>query len=441
MKKFRFDARIIICVAGFALAIILVAVDELLDIPARIFNTLPTPVNWTELITETVFILVVGLLTTFLLREVNLRYRRAEELLHFERDRLATIFDCMEDAAYIVNTNHDIEYANRSAISQFGVLKGQKCYQYFHNEKEPCSWCKIEAVGKGKTVRRDLYLLRNQRTYDYIGTPLKNANGSISKLGILRDITERKQLEGNVTKLEELDKMKRNLLSTVSHELRSPLATIKGYASMLTDYGQKLSNRQKREFVLAIQQDADRLTDFVNDLLDLSRLEAGLIRLERRLYSVAKLLTHVVDAARVRTPRHKILLNVATGLPRINVDVARVEQVLNNLIDNATKYSAEEREIVVSARKVGDELLFGVSDQGIGIPAEDLEKVFDPMYRIRHKQAEASSGLGLGLSLCRGLVALHDGRIWAESEVGVGSNFWFTLPLEAGGLKSTGGTH
>ena len=184
---------------------------------------------------------------------------------------------------------------------------------------------------------------------------------------MLRDVTERKQLEWDVDKLKELDKVKRNLLSTVSHELRSPLATIRGYASMLTDYGRKLNNRQKREFVLAIQQDADRLTGFVNDLLDLSRLEAGLIKLEKRPYSIAKLLAHVVDAARIRSPRHQILLNVATELPRINIDVTRIEQVLNNLIDNATKYSAEGREIKVSAKKVEDELLLGVSDQGIGI--------------------------------------------------------------------------
>lgn len=440
MKGIRFDARIAVCVAGFTLAIILVIVDEILDIPSRIFNTPPTPVNWTEFITETVFIFIVGLLTILLIRGLNARYRRAEELLRVERDRLATIFDCMEDAVYIINRNHDIEYANRATLSQFGPLKGQKCYQYFHNEKKPCSWCKIESVVEGKTVRRDLYSLRNQRTYDYIATPLKNANGSISKLGILRDVTERKQLEWDIAKFKELDKMKRNLLSTVSHELRSPLATIKGYASMLTDYSRKLNSRQRRDFVLAIQQDADRLTDFVNNLLDLSRLEAGLIRLEKRAYSMAKLLTHVVDAARIRSPRHRIRLNVATGLPRMNVDVTRIEQILNNLIDNAAKYSAEGKEIKVSAKKVGNELLLGVSDQGIGIPAEDLERVFDPMYRVEHKQAETSSGLGLGLSLCRGLVALHDGRIWVESEVGIGSNLWFALPLKTAGAKSKGGT-
>ena len=105
----------------------------------------------------------------------------------------------------------------------------------------------------------------------------------------------------------------------------------------------------------------------------------------------------------------------------------RIKQVIDNLIDNAAKYSAEGTEIVVSAEEAGNELLLSVSDRGIGIPDEDLEKIFYPMYRVEHKQSEASGGMGLGLSLCRGLVALHSGRIWVESEPGRGS--LFTLEL------------
>ena len=356
--------------------------------------------------------------------------KQVEELLRLERDKLATILNCMEDGVYIVNSEYDIEYVNRVILSQFGKVKGQKCYQYLHDREEPCPLCKIQSVLQGKNVRRDLYSLKDKkRTYDYISSPLKNANGSISKLGIFRDITERKQLEWDVAKLKELDKLKRNLLSTVSHELRTPLATIKGYASMLTAHKRKLSDSQKREFILAIQKDADRLTDFVTDLLNLSRLEAGLIKLEKTPCSIVKLLKKVVADSLIRSPRHQIVLRVAKRLPRVNFDIARIEQVLNNLIDNATKYSAAGTEIIVSARKVDNELLIGVSDQGMGIPAEDLENVFYPMYRAEYKHTEDSGGMGLGLSLCKGLVALHGGRIWIESEVGLGSTFWFTLPL------------
>jgi len=440
MKKIRFDARIAICVAGFTLAVILLAADEIFDIPSRVFNTLPTPVNWAELVTEVVYILIIGSLTIILLRQLELRYKRAEEMRRLERKKLANILNSMEDGIYIVNMNYDIEYINRAILSQFGPVEGRKCYQYLHDGKETCPWCKIKSVRKAKTVRRDWYSLKNQKHYDYIGTPFKNVDGSVSKLGMLRDVTERKQLEWDIAKLKELDKLKRNLLSTVSHELRSPLATIRGYASMLADYRQKLDDGKKQEFILAIQKDADRLTGFVNDLLNLSRLEAGLIKLGMELYSITKLLEQEVTAAQIRLPRHKIVLRVAKRLPRVNIDIARIQQVLDNLIDNAAKYSADGTEIVVSAKEAGNELLLGVSDRGIGIPAEDLEKIFYPMYRVEHKQPEASGGMGLGLSLCRGLVALHGGRIWVESEVGVGSTFWFTLPLKAAESKSAGGT-
>lgn len=320
-------------------------------------------------------------------------------------------------------------------LSQFGPVKGRKCYQYLHDREEPCPWCKIQSVFEGISIHRDLYSLRNQRTYDYVGTPFKNADGSISKLGMLRDITERKQLEWDVAKFKELDRVKRNLLSTVSHELRSPLANIRGYTSMLSRHQRKLNDCQKREFILAIQTDADKLTKFVNDLLNFSRLEAGLLKLQKQPYSTVKLLRRIVANARIRSPRHQIVLRVAKRLPRVNIDVTRIEQVLDNLIDNATKYSAGGTEIIVLAKKMGNELLVGVSDEGIGIHAEDLEKVFYPMYRVEHKQTENSGGIGLGLSLCQGFVTLHDGHIWVESEVGVGSTFWFTLPLETARSK------
>lgn len=423
MKRLGFDPRVALCVAGFILADILVAVDEIFDIPHRVFGAPPTPLNWTELMTETAYIFVVGLLTVFLLLQLVSKRKRAERML-------STILDAMEDGVYIVNTNHEVTYTNQAMLTQFGPVQGRKCYQYLHDREEPCPWCKIEAVLEGESIRRNRYSLKNQRTYDYIGTPFKSADGSVSKLGILRDMTERTRLEWDIAKLKELDKTKRNLLSTVSHELRSPLATIKGYTSMLVDSHRKLSDSQKREFILAIQKDAERLADLVSNLLDLSRLEAGLVKLEMNLCSIGTVLKRVVAAARIRSPGHRIVLKVAEGLPRVNVDVARIEQVLHNLIDNATKYSVERTEITVTAKKVDNELFISVSDQGVGIPAGELEKVFYPMYRIERKDNKAPEGIGLGLSLCKGLVALHGGRIWVESEVGVGSTFWFTLPVD-----------
>jgi len=254
--------------------------------------------------------------------------------------------------------------------------------------------------------------------------------GKRAVLGYYMDTTERKELEWDVIKYKELEKLKRNLLSTVSHELRTPLANIKGYASMLTDYERKLTDSQKREFILAIEKDADRLTDFVNDLLNLSRLEAGLLKVERAAHNIVKLLNEVVTEARIRSPRHNIVLRAPKKLPRANIDIRRIKGVLDNLIDNASKYSNEGTEIVVSAKHASDKLLISVSDQGIGIPTEDLERVFNPMYRIEHTHVKPVGGSGLGLAICKGLVEAHGGHIWFQSEVGVGSTCWFTLPLK-----------
>ena len=206
---------------------------------------------------------------------------------------------------------------------------------------------------------------------------------------------------------------------------------------MLNDYQHKLNGSQKREFVLAILQDSERLANFVNELLSFSRLEAGLVKLEMRSCSIVQLLKRVVAAARIRSPTHQIVLRVATRLPRVDIDVTRIEELLDNLIDNAVKYSAEGTEIRISAKKADSELLLSVSDRGMGIPSEELEKIFSPMYRIEKKETDVSQGIGLGLSLCRHLVVLHGGRIWVESEVGVGSTFWFTLPVKIASMEFT----
>jgi signal transduction histidine kinase len=437
MKKLGFDAKVAILATGLILAIILVLADMMSAILYQIFNASTLPVNWVKFLAETVFILLTGLLTIFLGYQANLRRKRANELSRLEQERLANILNSMKDLVLIVNPRYDIEYTNEAMLSELGLVEECKCYKYLHDREEPCPWCKIESIREENIVYRDWYSLKNQRTYEYIGIPFRNVDKSLSNLIMLRDITERKQLEWDVDKLRELDKIKRNLLSTVSHELRTPLANIRGYASMLNDYQRKLNGSQKREFVLAILQDSERLANFVNELLSFSRLEAGLVKLEMRSCSIVQLLKRVVAAARIRSPTHQIVLRVATRLPRVDIDVTRIEELLDNLIDNAVKYSAEGTEIRISVEKADSELLLGVSDRGMGIPSEELEKIFSPMYRIEKEETEVSQGIGLGLSLCRHLVVLHGGRIWVESEVGVGSTFWFTLPLKTVSMEFT----
>jgi signal transduction histidine kinase len=254
--------------------------------------------------------------------------------------------------------------------------------------------------------------------------------GKRAVLGYYMDIDERKRLEWDVSKYKELDDLKRMLLSTVSHELRTPLSNIKGYANLLLKHQHKLSETDWLDFVRGIDKDTDRLTIFVNDLLNLSRLEAGLLSVDKKPRSINSLVKEVISEARIRHPHHLITSEKTPKLPRVRMDIRRIRQVLDNLIDNACKYSADGTTVKVSTKRVADEIVVGVSDQGIGIAKENLEKVFDPMYRIKHENSEKIPGIGLGLSVCKGLIDSHGGRIWIDSEVGRGSTCWFTLPID-----------
>lgn len=244
------------------------------------------------------------------------------------------------------------------------------------------------------------------------------------------------KLQVKMFKYEELSKLKTNLLSTVSHELRTSLATIKGYSTMLLDYDRKLRCDEKREYLGAIDRATDRLTELVDHLLDMSRLDAGLLKLETEPTNISRLIMETVAEAELRAPKHKMVLNVRKRLPRVNIDAKRVRQVLDNLIDNAIKYSENGTKVVVQAETEAQELVIRVIDQGRGIPAADIDRVFNRMYRIERRLAQDPGGMGLGLSLCKGLVEAHDGRIWAESEEGKGSTFSFTLPLDTKGENS-----
>jgi PAS domain S-box-containing protein len=253
--------------------------------------------------------------------------------------------------------------------------------------------------------------------------------GRAAILGNLTDLTERKYLERKVIEYEELSKLKSDLLATVSHELRTPLATIKGYSTMILDYFSKLGSDEIKDYLKSIDNSTDRLAKLVDNLLDTSRMEAGLLKLEKGSTSILKLVRQVAAEASIRANQHNIVLMLGKRLPRVNIDAKRIRQVLDNLIDNAVKYSPPGTEVLISARQAGQEVVISVADQGSGIPAEELTNVFDRMYRIEQRLTSGVDGIGLGLYICQRLVEAHGGRIWAESKIGEGSTIHFTLPL------------
>ena len=263
--------------------------------------------------------------------------------------------------------------------------------------------------------------------------PLKDEQGKrIGWVSVVRDITERKRAEAKAREMEtlkELDRLRTQLLANVSHELRTPLASIKGFATVLLSYDKKLKREEKREYLETINKSADRLTELIQQLLDMSQLDAGALPMDKKPAGIVKLLREAVAEARVRSPTHRFTLDMARRLPKTNIDARRIRQVMDNLIDNAIKYSPTGTEVMVTARRFNYEILISVTDQGIGISADDMPRIFDRLFRSHHRPVPGKEGAGLGLSICKSLVEAHGGRIWIESEEGKGTRCFFTLPI------------
>jgi signal transduction histidine kinase len=232
-----------------------------------------------------------------------------------------------------------------------------------------------------------------------------------------------------VQALRELDGLKSELLSTVSHELRTPLASIKGYAGTLLRTDVEWDHETRREFLQIIDEESDRLGELIEDLLQMSQIESGVMRVDLRRCRLPRVIHRVVKKARATAVRHQFVVNVVPDFPEVRADLRRVEQVLRNLVENAVKYSPEGGTVTVRGDVEGDQALVSVSDDGIGIAPEDLGRVFDRFFRADGTAVRKAGGTGLGLSICRGIVEIHGGRIWVESQPGVGSTFRFSLPL------------
>ena len=231
-----------------------------------------------------------------------------------------------------------------------------------------------------------------------------------------------------VAALKKIDRLKTELLSTVSHELRTPLSSIKGYATTLMEHGEVLSPEEAREFLEIIDSESDRLDELIRNLLDMSRLEAGVLKIDREPTDLAEVARACMRRVQRHTERHQLLLEWETD-QLVDVDPSRIAQVITNLMENAVKYSPDGGEILSAAQVQGVMLQVSVADQGVGIPQRDLHRVFDRFHRVEGEISKRVGGTGLGLAICQRLVEAHGGKIWVESRLGRGSTFYFTVPL------------
>jgi two-component system sensor histidine kinase KdpD len=237
--------------------------------------------------------------------------------------------------------------------------------------------------------------------------------------------------------LEESDRFKSSLLSSVSHELRTPLATIKAAITSLRSKTVEWDTEARADLLAVVEEETDHLNQLVGNLLNMSRIEAGALKPQRSWNSLADIVNSAVERMHQQTEQHYLEVDVSADLPLVPVDYLLIEQVFINLISNSTKYSVEGTTIGITAHAVKDDQLHVmVRNQGPHVQEEHLERIFDKFYRVT--AADRVTGAGLGLSICKGIVEAHGGRIWAENLTG-GFAFNFTLPLRAEGFSLEAG--
>ncbi len=276
----------------------------------------------------------------------------------------------------------------------------------------------IECRSEVEIITKDSEKRDVELSYSVILSPQRDILGGI--IGA-RDITARKEAE----------ELQTTFLSVISHELQTPIAIIKGYAGLYADETTPINPEQIREKMQIIEEESNRLSKLVENLLYASRLQAGGLELERSPVVLPGLINRVVQKMKDVSKQHKVQAVLPEELPAVLADYDKIQQVLVNLIENAIKYSPRGGTITIEASPNSNEVVVSVSDQGIGIPEGERQRVFDRFSRLDSRYVRERQGAGLGLYICKAIVEAHGGRIWVEAVPGgTGSRFNFTLPRE-----------
>jgi signal transduction histidine kinase len=233
----------------------------------------------------------------------------------------------------------------------------------------------------------------------------------------------------DVSRLREAEELKNTLLSIISHELKTPVSIIKGYASTLMRQDANWDKGTLTEGLFIIEEEADKLNELINNLLDASRLQAGGLKLQFSYVDLTSMAEKVVEKFRPQTDQHTFSLDFPPDFPPVRADYERIREVFSNLVSNAIKYSPGGGLIRVGGWVEEDQVRIFISDEGIGIPANEQERIFERFARVDNSLTRQMPGAGLGLFLVKAVVEAHGGRVWVDSRPGHGSTFNFTLPI------------
>lgn len=350
--------------------------------------------------------------------------REAEIALNRQFAQFRTIFDAMPAIVYVADMQtYEVIYVNRYATSVFGEeWQGQLCYGLFQNGQDaPCDFCTNPSLIKDgvpqPAITSEHQNHKNGRWYQWTDRAIEWTDGRLVRLQIAVDITD----------IKEMERIKDEMISAVSHEMRTPLTAMLGFTEFLLD--NDVDPAKLRGILETIHKETERLNELIGNFLDMQRLKSESSAFTTESIAVAEIINAGARLFACNKDQHRIAVDCPPQLPAVKGDREKLHQVMINLLSNACKYSPPGSLVTISARLAAGEVVICVADEGIGIPSDLRLKVFERFFRIDNSDRRMVGGTGLGLSLVKDIVDAHGGRVWIESNAPVGCRVLFALPI------------
>lgn len=338
-----------------------------------------------------------------------------------QNQHLSAVFNSMIEGVVLVDKNTRIISLNHADEKIFGISADKQTGRLFLEAipNNDISEVMNSVLEKEEFISQELILnWPVQKIFQVNAAPIFDKSGVSGCLLVLHDITE----------IRKLETMRRDFVANVSHELKTPLTSIKGFVETLSE-GALEDKEHSRQFLRIIQEHTDRLDSLINDLLDLSHIESGEIKLEIEGLRFKDLVDEVLPGFKSQINKKKILVEDSVSPELIiKADKDKIKQVLTNLIDNAIKFNKDKGFIKIYSQSLDNQIKIIIEDSGQGIPPKDLPRIFERFYRVDKARSRELGGTGLGLSIVKHVIELHGGSVGVESTEGLGSKFWFTLP-------------
>ncbi len=347
-----------------------------------------------------------------------------------EKQKAEAIVESISDGIIVTDENNNIILVNRAAEKALDIKEKEVLYKHFLEViKQDDIFNTINKVKNAKEISeykkyKDISISLDEVTKHYrINVkPMSDKEGdNVGVVTLMQDIT----------KLREVDQMKSDFVSTVSHEFRTPLTSISMSVELLLDKTPGDINDDQQQLLEAIREDGERLKNLVSDLLDLSRLESGKVQMDIGSYSIKEIVDYAVKPflKQAKDKNTSIEVNVKETLSRAKADFNKVSWVVTNLVSNALRYTPTDGtgKIEIIAKETANKILVSVTDNGRGIPEDDQSKIFDKFIQAKDENGETSGGTGLGLAISKEIINAHGGDIWVKSKIGEGTTFYFTL--------------